>query len=105
MRGCDEAWQHWAVCAPWVPHDGGTEISTEKLTNSRVKNATAPPGGRMELWDELLPGLGLRVSGSGTKTWFVRYRFGANQRRLKIGAYPSIMLADARRLARSHMLS
>jgi integrase len=86
-----------------------TDISTEKLTDHRVRHVTtAADGARVELWDSLLPGLGLRISASatgegGTKTWFVRYRFGANQRRMKIGSYPTIGLAEAREVAR-HLL-
>jgi Arm DNA-binding domain/Phage integrase family len=80
-------------------------MSKEKLTDHRVRHATAPEGTRAELWDAVLPGLGLRLSststgGAGSKTWFVRYRFGPNQRRVKIGTYPVLGLAEARAAAR-----
>lgn len=84
-------------------------MPTEKLTDHRVKHATAPAGTRVELWDAVLPGLGLRLSppstdGAGSKTWFVRYRFGPKQRRMKIGTYPVLGLAEARAAAR-HLLT
>lgn len=47
----------------------------ETLTDRRVQRATAAPGGRLELWDRLAPGLGLRV-GHGRKVWVFRYRAG-----------------------------
>jgi integrase len=81
-------------------------MSREKLTDQRVRQATAPAGRRLELWDAVLPGLGLRVAAAsvhgdrGSKTWFVRYRFGGSQRRMKLGTYPTIALADAREVAR-----
>lgn len=88
-----------------MPHRGFTNISTEKLTDTRVKNASTGSAERAEIWDAVLPGLGLRIGKSGSKTWFVRYRFGASQRRFKIGTYPSITLVEARRMARGHLLS
>jgi integrase len=92
------------VCPRCAPN-GFSNISTEKLTDHRVRHATATNGARVELWDSLLPGLGLRVSAPTNgrvraKTWFVRYRFGANQRRMKIGSYPTLGLAEARDAAR-----
>jgi integrase len=47
------------------------------------------------------PGLSLRVSADGTKVWTLRYRNASSQqKRLTIGAYPSISLRDARARAR-----
>lgn len=54
-----------------------------------------------DFYDELTPGLCVRVSGtSGQKTWLVRYRASGKRRRQKIGTYPPISLADARSKAR-----
>lgn len=81
-------------------------MPTEKLTDRRVKTVRVPPGGaRLELWDLNMPGLGLRVApdgpqGEGGKTWFVRYRFGGQQRRHKLGTYPALLLSDAHKAAR-----
>ena len=50
-----------------------------------------------DYWDDRLPGFGVRVAQSGRKTFVVRYS-GANgrKRRLTLGAYPLLSLADAR---------
>lgn len=44
--------------------------------------------------------LALRVAPNGTKTWSVRYRSGRLQRRLTLGSYPVLSLADARKRAK-----
>lgn len=67
-----------------------------RLTEKAVKAARA---GR-ELFDETVPGFGLRVTPKGTKTWMLRYRFGGKQKRVSLGTYPAYSLADARNLAR-----
>ena len=61
-----------------------------------LKSATV----RIDYWDESLPGFGLRVTPDGQKTWTVMYRFGGRKRRYTLGAYPTLSLADARKLAR-----
>lgn len=50
--------------------------------------------------DALIGGLALRVSPQGQKTWSVRYRIGRRLRRLTIGGYPVLSLADARQRAK-----
>jgi len=48
-------------------------------------------------------GLALRIGSSetgGAKSWSVRYRAGRRQRRLTIGSYPTLSLADARKRAK-----
>src|SRR5690625_4589316 len=53
-----------------------------------------------DVWDELVPGLALRVGRTGSKTWMVRYRANGRHRRMKLGTYPHLSLADARERAR-----
>ena len=38
---------------------------------------------------------------TGRKTWLVRYRTNGKHRRMKLGTYPALSLADAREGARS----
>jgi integrase len=45
-------------------------------------------------------GLALRVAPNGVKTWSLRYRSGRRQRRLTLGGYPAVSLADARQRVR-----
>jgi integrase len=67
----------------------------EHLTTDKV---------REEWWDTVTPGLILRVSGeTGHKSWYVRYRVNGARRRLKIGTYPRIGLAAARKKARDKL--
>jgi len=56
-----------------------------------------------ELYDALVPGLILRVGRGGTKTWIARYRVGGRYRRLTLGRYPLLTLADARAAAREKL--
>jgi len=71
-----------------------------KLTHRLVESLTTDKA-REDFWDALTPGLVLRVSGTGrTRTWFVRYRVGGRRRRLKLGRFPRLSLADARAAAR-----
>jgi integrase len=55
---------------------------------------------RVEYWDERLTGFSLRVSENGVKSWTVFYRHQARLRRLTLGTYPTLSLADARERAR-----
>ncbi|MGJ3232218.1 MAG: tyrosine-type recombinase/integrase [Oceanicaulis sp.] len=49
-----------------------------------------------------VPGLALRVSPGGKKSWTLRYRtLGGTQRRISLGAYPKVGLAKARMDARA----
>ncbi len=45
---------------------------------------------------------GVRVSGNGSRRFFVRYRVNGKRRRMMLGAYPGLTLADARK--RAHKL-
>jgi integrase len=53
-----------------------------------------------EFWDDVVPGLALRVSRAGLKTFAVRYRANGTHRRLTLGRHPHLTLADARAAAR-----
>lgn len=66
------------------------------LTDRAVAAAKAEPGQRLELWDERTPGLCLRVTDRGVKTWIVRYRVGDRQPRLTLGTVPAFGLKHAR---------
>ena len=60
-----------------------------RLTELSVARAAAKPGERIELPDGLVPGLQLRVGERG-KTWTLLYRARGKQRRLKLGAWPTV---------------
>lgn len=72
-------------------------MPTMVLTDKAVASAKPVEGGRLELWDVRTPGLCLRVTGRGVKTWIFRYRTpDGRQPRFTIGNLPSIGLKDAR---------
>lgn len=70
-----------------------------KLTAATV-DRMQPTERRQEIPDSLCTGLYLVVQPSGKKGWQVRYRTGGTHRRMTLGAYPVLTLADARQRAR-----
>ncbi len=73
------------------------------LTHRAIETFTA---GRWmtDYWDEQLPGFGVRVSKSGRKTFIVRYKGASgSKRRLNLGVYPAMSLAEARDEARKKL--
>ena len=58
---------------------------------------------RIDVPDGKIPGLALRVTPSGSKSWALRYRRTGGRadpsRRVTLGSYPTISLADARQTA------
>lgn len=81
-------------------------MPTLRLTDAAAHRLKAQPGERVEYFDRLLPGFGLRVSGPTAsrrelhKAWFVFYRVHGRLRRLTINTYPALSLKDAREEAR-----
>lgn len=74
----------------------------KKLTAKTIDNLKPPAGReRIDIRDELLPGLSLRVSSSGRKVFYLIKRINGKNTRLKIGTYPLISLADAREKTRT----
>ncbi|MEQ9490514.1 MAG: integrase arm-type DNA-binding domain-containing protein [Alphaproteobacteria bacterium] len=71
-----------------------------KFTAKTIENITPPNRGRLSLWDATLPGFGIRVTDSGSKSWVLMYRVRSRQRRMTLGRYPAFSLADAREEAR-----
>lgn len=71
-----------------------------KLTVDTLKNTMPERGKRIELRDDVEPGLIFRVTETGARSWSVRYRNAAGeQRRKAIGSFGDIGLAEARRRA------
>jgi integrase len=50
---------------------------------------------RYEVWEDSRTGFGVRVSPRGTKSWIYMYRFEGKARRMTLGTYPQMSLADA----------
>jgi integrase len=76
-------------------------MPTKKLTDLFVERAKPPARGRAEYFDASFPGLALRITEKGGKSWSVFYRFGGRLRRHTLGAYPMIKPAKAREEAQA----
>ena len=72
------------------------------LTDRAITKLKATDG-RLDVPDGKVPGLSLRVTPSGSKSWALRYRLGGGRagrlRRITLGQYPVVGLATARRKA------
>ena len=75
-------------------------MAVTKLTSVGIKRLRPPTHGRADYADTVLPGLHLRVTDKGRKSWSVVYRVNGRQRRMTLGAYPTLDLNDARTAAR-----
>jgi Arm DNA-binding domain len=71
-----------------------------KLTQKMVAAVTLPKG-RSELivFDDDIPGLGVRLRTGGPPRWIFQFRVGAKQRRISLGPVSAISVARARELA------
>jgi integrase len=78
-------------------------MEKKNLTDRTLKALKpAPAGTRYERWDAHTPGLGVRVTENGTKTFVLvaRYPGSGNPTRRALGEYGALTLEDARTKAR-----
>lgn len=54
-----------------------------------IERVKPPDKGRTEYWDTIVPGLGLRVTAKGHKSFCVMYRINGALRRYTIGSWPA----------------
>lgn len=76
-----------------------------KLTVAAVEKIRPPASGRLEIFDELMPGLALRVTDKGRKSWSVMFRLHGKLVRMTLGIYPVLKLDRARAAARAALLA
>lgn len=65
------------------------------LTDAACRNASCPDDKPRARYADA-GGLYLEVAASGSKRWFVKYRFGGKEKRLALGNYPLVSLREAR---------
>jgi Arm DNA-binding domain len=91
-----------------------TATSKKRLTNQLLEKSAPPNAGRLDIADELCPGLILRVSESEAKSFSVIYRvlgeggvsqgerpLAGKQHRVTLGRWPVVDLPEARERARA----
>lgn len=76
------------------------ELMKNKLTPKFIEGIKPNPAKRLDFRDDLMPGLVLRVSQTGTKTFCLHRRINGKMRRLNIGRFGVITLAEARERVR-----
>jgi integrase len=69
------------------------------LTDRMISGLTPPASGQQFHADRSVPGFGVRVSQGGTKTFVLSV--GTERRRITIGRYPIVSLAQAREMAKT----
>jgi integrase len=75
----------------------------KKLTEAGVDRTRAPKTGQVFLWDSAVTGFGVRILPSGSRTFWFQYRpAGGSSRMVRIGTFPALSVADARKVARRH---
>lgn len=73
-----------------------------RLTRANISRFQLPPG-RADalLFDDDLPGFGLRVNAGGRKTWVAQFRIGGKQRRVALGTLDTVEPDEARKRAKA----
>ena len=79
-------------------------MASTVLTDIAVRNLKPIPGRQVDVYDSKIRGLAVRVSPMGTKAFVVWYRIGSKARRLTLGRFPTMSLAEARKRAQEAML-
>jgi integrase len=74
-------------------------MPTVNLTAKFIDSLRTPEK-RTEYFDEDVPGLCLRITENGHKSWGLYYRFAGRQQRLSLGNYVAVSLKDARKKAK-----
>lgn len=73
-----------------------------KITK-RLIDAVQPSPADQFIWDDELPGYGLKVTPLGRKVFVLQYRSGRRSRRMTLGTYGAITAEQARGLAQANL--
>jgi integrase len=75
-----------------------------KLTKTLVDALDAPEKGQAFVWDTDIPGFGVRITSTGTKSWIVQMRVrGGKERRMTVGLCNKVPLDKARTEAKKFL--
>lgn len=67
----------------------------KSITTAAAQRIKLPKSGQVDHFDSSLPGLALRVSSSGRKTWVYFYRHAGKLRRMSFDVFPAMSVAAA----------
>lgn len=70
-----------------------------RMTEARVDAAPPPASGSAYYYDLDVPGLALRVTAKGVRTFVLVKKISGVTQRITLGRWPGLKLADARRAA------
>jgi integrase len=71
----------------------------QKALTDKMIEALKPEAKRYDVHDLRCPGMTLRVSPNGRKSFYIKFRYGLAQKHPKLGSYPRMSLATAREKA------
>jgi integrase len=72
-----------------------------KLTVGRISGLRLPPGKTDHIeWDDDIPGFGLRLRATGSRTFVFQYKIGEKQWRMSLGAVSALDIGKAREIAK-----
>ena len=107
MRPCVDyvaSWGHTATHVACGPSRGPEEVQNERETllyrPLRQGHKPAPKGVRLEIYDTIVPGLMLRVTDTGAKSYAVNARWAGKAGKRTIGPIKRVSLKQARAKAR-----
>jgi integrase len=73
-----------------------------RLTRPNITRLKLPQGkSELIVFDDALPGFGIRLRAGGKRVWIAQYRLGTKQRRITLGNVEAVNPDDARQLAKS----
>jgi integrase len=70
-----------------------------KLTETAIAKLKPGKTGDLIVFDNDLPGLGLRVRAGGSRSWIYQYKIGDQHRRITLGKFPALHPVQARKTA------
>src|ERR1039457_5748451 len=68
----------------------------KRIVEKSIKKMDAPEKGYRIEWDSEIHGFGVRITGTGVKSFIRDYRISGRQRRFTIGQYPEWTASAAR---------
>ena len=95
--------QHILDCNLYATYKRRFMASTV-LTDIALRNLKPTIGRQVDVYDSKIRGLAVRISPMGTKAFVVWYRIGSKARRLTLGRFPTMSLAEARKRAQEALL-